>query len=376
MKQISISQVDAFFADGSYPIELMIFYPKRISTSTVRAALKRVSGMFWPAFSCYLDGSIHRGSYREDNHFQEIVFDTDFDPDSSPREIQQTYAGLNPSVDQRLFFLTLVQHPNGTMLIPKLNHLAGDGYSYFYLLSVMAAMATASPIKRTLIPWLAKPNHNRTVLKGFHLDRFEREKTAKHQELEIEIVRVPKRQIDEKLKGLASPGDENLSANDILSAMVVRQIASKHHEDTESRFTLSIPIDVRRNVKEYGKKYFGNGVHIGETLFDTRELAKMDDIEIARSIRQSMPRVDRSRHKSFLEQIEDWLSQGQTDRLRPYDPDNGCLVTNLTKMPVNHLDFGSGQPTLVLPLTLAKNSVVVLDHGDDYLLRMVHPSHN
>ena len=55
--------------------------------------------------------------------------------------------------------------------------------------------------------------------------------------------------------------------------------------------------------------------------------------------------------------------------LRPYDPDRGCLVTNLSRMPIQRLDFGAGSPGLVMPITIGRNSVAMLADREDFLLR-------
>src|SRR4030066_1632312 len=66
------------------------------------------------------------------------------------------------------------------------------------------------------------------------------------------------------------------------------------------------------------------------------------------------------------------LSAGRWDKFRPYDPERGCLVTNLSRLPADKLDFGTGPPRLSIPLTIEKNGVGILARKEDYLLRLAY----
>ncbi len=63
----------------------------------------------------------------------------------------------------------------------------------------------------------------------------------------------------------------------------------------------------------------------------------------------------------------------QNDGLRrPFDPARGCLVTNLSKMPAERLDFGTGGPAAIVPLTIEKNSAAILARGENFVLRYAY----
>jgi hypothetical protein len=47
-------------------------------------------------------------------------------------------------------------------------------------------------------------------------------------------------------------------------------------------------------------------------------------------------------------------------------------VTNLSKLPAERLDFGTGGPDAIVPLTVEKNSVAVLSRKDNYVLRFAY----
>ena len=94
--------------------------------------------------------------------------------------------------------------------------------------------------------------------------------------------------------------------------------------------------------------------------------------ELACRIRKNVPVITREKYLGYLQYLEKLIDTEQWAELRPYDPQQGCLVTNLTKLPVNELDFGSGPPDFIFPLTIEKNSAALLTRQNNYLLRLAY----
>jgi hypothetical protein len=373
-KAVHISQVDTFFANGGYPIEFLFFFSRPIETRRIRSALREIASDFWPVFGSYDRGAIGFEEYVERHHFDEVLVDRDYDPSAPSIEVHREYGDTNPAVDRKLFFLTVIHHRNGTLLIPKMNHIAGDGYSFFYLLSVLAAV-TRTPrnvLKRYAIRRRFKPVHQRTVLREFHFPIHDLERPIEPENLQTETIEVPKKEVEASVREAVSGQNRKMSANDLLSAMVVKRVFKKQRTSFEDAFSLTVPIDVRRSVQPYGPSYFGNGLLLHGTPFAAKRLPGMSDHEVAQAIRQSMPKIDRDSYLAYLQGIERWIADGKTELLRPYDPEKGCLVTNLSKMPVSRLDFGSGTPDHVFPLTVGRNSAAVLDDAESYVLRLIY----
>jgi hypothetical protein len=70
-----------------------------------------------------------------------------------------------------------------------------------------------------------------------------------------------------------------------------------------------------------------------------------------------------------LAELENIISDGDVEKLKPFDPARGCLVTNLSKLPADKLDFGTGSPELIIPLTVEKNSTAILAKKENFVLR-------
>ena len=374
MKRINISQIDTIFADGSYPIEFLLFYKDRIETSKISDALNELSTSFWPIFGEYSKGEIIFDKYCEDDCFNEEVIDQDFDRGKTNQRIYENYYQINSQNLKKLFFLKIIQYRNGTLLIPKMNHLAGDGYSYFYFLSALAEFtkfispSTQNHLSRTVY----LPSHNRTILKDFQFSENSVGLLPQDEDFLIEYVEILRIEVRQIIADIASSQNQKVSGNDILSAIVVKQIVEKQKSCFVDDIQLSMPIDVRIQIKEYGQQYFGNALMFHRINFKVTNIIKSDIKEIAVEIRKSMPLITKETYLEYLDSIVNFISKGQINKLKPFDPSIGCLVTNLSQMPINKLNFGTGDPDLVFPLSIEKNSVAVLANRDNFILRMAY----
>ena len=374
MKRINISQVDAIFSNGSYPIELLIFFKNRFHSKQIRRALRKLSAVFWPMFGAYHQGVIQFDAYTEEKHFDEIAVNQVFEANAPSISIYENYRKAISADRQTLFFLKILQHKNGTVLIPKLNHLVGDGYSYFYFLSALAALSQFSfvPFKRNLLSRLYKPHHYRTILKEFQFKGIDAAPIQIPAELTIKFEEIPQSEIRNAMKEVASQFNRQVSPNDLLTAMVTKKLVAEQKNYFEDSFQVTIPIDIRRSVKELGPKFFGNGIMFNRVDFKTTDLEGLSVHELAVHIRESMPAITRDKFITFLESLETIIASRQAYKLKPFDPEQGSLVTNLSKLPTNKLDFGTGRADFIFPLTIEKNSTAILSRGDNFVLRIAY----
>jgi len=157
----------------------------------------------------------------------------------------------------------------------------------------------------------------------------------------------------------------------VLSSMFVKNLLSVQSDRFGDNVQLTIPIDVRRHIKEYGPKFFGNGIWLHTHDFETEKITAEDFKEFAVRIRESMPAVTEESFAAYLKLLEDISSKENTFLLRPFNPERGCLVTNLSRLPVHRLNFGSGPPDFIYPLTIEKNSAGILSDRENFILRWV-----
>ncbi|MCE7745700.1 MAG: hypothetical protein GPJ52_11265 [Candidatus Heimdallarchaeota archaeon] len=372
MKQINISQVSTFFANGSYPIEFLFYFPYRINTNRLRRALKKLSTHFWTVFGTYANGVITEKSYLEDEYFEEISVDEAFDPSMGRETIYNKFGTMNPKLSQHLFFLKVIHYINGTVLIPIMNHLVGDGYSYFYMLSVLAAVTKRGgiPLAPTVITAIAKPRIYSDLHASFHFTASPVEAITFENKIDVEYQEISITETRNQAKSISEKSGLRISTNDILSARVIKYVLENGKKKQLVNFRLAIPVDVRRGVSELGQRYFGNGLIMYNVPFNPKTVSQASIEELAITIRKSFPTVNYQSYETYLKQVENWIDVGKLELLRPYDPDTECLVTNLTRMPIKRLDFGSGPPTTVEPLTRGRSGAAILAQDDKFVLRL------
>ena len=385
MKSIGISPVDMCFVNGRYPIEFVLFYPYRIHPKALQKALKKIAALFWPAFGVYTNGRIKSLSELEDpedDWWKEETVDANFDLAKEYEHLHTTYGtdylkslqhSKNFTTPSRLWRFKLIHFLNGTMLIPSLNHLAGDGYSYFYLLSTLAALYRNRklPFASLVIGKLFKPRLTRTTDKNFQVPNENMEGYLPDENLTVEFIEFKKTEIRQKALHASEQSGLRVSTNDILCAIEVISLLGSQSSANSANFHLVIPIDVRRGVLEYGKKFFGNGIMVLKIPFSSAEIADSTIESIAIHIRESFPDVNDESFNLFNEKLIQWIDTRQYEKLFPYDPKTDCLVTNLSRIPLKALNFGDGPPSLVAPTTIGRGATLVLSNQDSYILRRV-----
>jgi hypothetical protein len=371
MKQINISQVDAVFSSGSYPIEFLFYYARPFSTQRLRRGLRRLSPLFRPAFGEYQDGHIVFSRASEAAIFDEVTVDREFDVRETGEPLTEILSRFALPELERLFFLKAIRFRNGLVLIPKLSHLAGDGYSYFLFLSALAALARPSlvPFRARFLKLALKPNHRRTALRDFLFRGAATKPPRRESPLTVTHEEITRADVQAVIRDAASSDGPRLSANDVLSALAMKRFVQAGAGAWGDDIRLTIPIDIRGKVEEYGRGYFGNGLMFHTVTLKKEKLENSPTREIAVTIRKSLPLVSRETYIEYLKSLEEAISAGRLDELRPYDPERGCLVTNLSRLPIDKLNFGTGPPRLSIPLTIERNGAAILVKGENYLLR-------
>ncbi|MFZ5515267.1 MAG: acyltransferase [Candidatus Zhuqueibacterota bacterium] len=372
MKSLSISQVDAVFANGSYTIEFLLYFKNTIPTKRVLSALAKVAADFWPLFGTYQAGKIHSAEFEEAACFEERIVPEAFDASAAIETILNEYKDIHSSAMTRLFRVTVIQFTNGTVIIPSLRHLAGDGYSYFYFLATWAALSRSHlmPLKVHLIRPFYKPNYHRTILKKFHFPETNLPTPPSQNDATVQCQEIPGEEVRNAVHAINADAGQQISANDFLSAVFLKkavQVRAGHFSD---RVSLTMPIDVRKQIPHYGPKFLGNGIMFHTATFRKQTVETATVAELAIAIREARPTITRESYLFFLERIEAVIQNREFQDLRPFDPDTGCLVTNLSRMPADTLNFGAGTPDLIFPLTIEKNAAAILSKDNVYQVRM------
>lgn len=371
MKKVSISQVDALFANGSYPIEFLFYYKEQLQTKKIRHALQKLSSVFWPLFGEYRNGIISFERYNENECYVEDVDNGEFTVPTTEKGKWDAFSRYRLPHTERLFLFKVTQFRNGTILVPKMYHLAGDGYSYFYFLSSLALLSqkTLLPAKSSMMQVFFRPHHRRTILKDFCFQGIEWEGPQQNGGLAMEDGLVPRKDVNSSIREVRESKNFRISTNDVLSAIALKNLLKTKKESVDESVELTIPIDVRTKVKEYGRRFFGNGLMLHHMKLKKKDIMNSPKEELAIRIRRAMPAVTKPSYVDYLWQLEKILSEGKKEKFRPFDPASGFLVTNISRLPVDRLNFGTGPPDLIFPFTVEKNAAAVMARDENFILR-------
>jgi hypothetical protein len=253
-----------------------------------------------------------------------------------------------------------------------MNHLVGDGYSFFYLLSVLAATTkqAGKPFVPAIIRAFSRPKLKSSLHAKFHFSEKTREIDSSYEDLIVEVMEVGQSETREQAKKITEKIGMRISTNDMLCAQLLKLILQSKKQISGNRINLVIPVDMRRAAPELGQRFFGNGLILHRVSFDKKEVAKKEVEALAIKIREHFPKRDVKKYKEFLQSIENKINAKNLANLQLYDPEKEFLVTNLTRMPITRLDFGSGLPEIIVPLTRGRSGAAILAQNDKFILQL------
>jgi hypothetical protein len=374
MKQLNISQVDALFVNGIYPIEFLFYYRKGFKTKKVRSVLKKLSSDFWPLFGEYRDGQLFSRKYVEEEFYEEESRDLEFEFPRTEADRFQICSFFGQPDLKNFFFLKVVKLKNGLIVIPKMSHLAGDGYSYFYFLTLLSLLSQRIyiPFKFSFSKLVFKPILQRNILKEFSFSGHKPKPLQPAGKYNIQIDEVPKKKVAFFIQEVLEENEIRVSSNDIMSAIAVKKMVKKNPDSFDERLDLTIPIDIRRHLKNFGRRFFGNGLILHHVNLNKNFVIEGLTKDIAMKIREAMYHINEESYLEYLVRLEEKIAKEDWENLTPFDPQKGCLVTNMSRLSGDKIDFGTGPPQLVFPITVEKNAAVVLSNKDNYILRLAY----
>lgn len=236
----------------------------------------------------------------------------------------------------------------------SMSHGLADGYGLFFFLAAWAARARGARF--------LSPNCDRGVLTRPHARERDRVDPAALRRAGFVRVEpgpaLPELAVHTGRMNLtefeAQAADSPLSSDDLLAASLFRDYAmAKARAGAGTRqVTLACPVDIRRQVRQLGPTYFGNGFVQVLLDVDTERVCDASVAEIAAWVREEIAGAP-ERIDDAVAELEAFLQVygvAGLDRVWGYPPSSGFLVSNVSRIPASWLNFGAGAPTsLVTP---------------------------
>jgi len=383
---IPLTAIDHVFTGiGSYPIEFIFVYSGLINESKLRSSLEDTLNYFPPAQSTlkkennekYVFEPLEKG-YSLDVVMSALNFD-----DTEKRDV---FIDPVKSIEGEILTrVRLTQTPNGSVLGVSISHSVADGYSYFFFLSSWARIFHDLEV--------FPPSHDRNLLirhikneggidkekilkdSGLFYDRLRKE--IHRDKLVWETLHLPKSVLKSQLANAQKDCKTRLSFNDIIVATLWQKyIEQWNRKDVDHLTYISCPFDYRRILPDFPQTYFGNAVALATTPMHYEKLMESKLSDLALLVRNNIAQVNKEyiyRGLNTLAGLREQEGVKAFEKIHVARPEDGLLVTNLSRLPVSQIEFGVGPPVKYEILTPANRGAVILPHEDGVQVRVCCP---
>lgn len=371
-RMLTLSPIDhVFVGTGSYPITFLLHYPRGLDVAQLRPALQRALAVHWP-LACSLAVTDEQRYVLTPAAFGIEMEEAHISGEFSAADrgaYDRFIDGVRSRVGEALCRIRVTHCANGAVLAVSISHGLTDGFSYFSFLMNWAlaakgmAMAPVSHARELL----AAPGEGAALDTKDDLEErigwswAEPRPDLALKDVEGAIIQYSQEEIAQLLEEAQSV-PVRLSVHDLLSADLWKKIVDGYYR-AEEEVSFSTPVDFRRLLPRVPKNYMGNAVMLAYTRLPTRTLLSMETNELAQRLRESVRVAGADRCEETLQTLEGLRKRrglGALEEVFVTHPRRGFLLTNLSRMPVLQLDFGTGAPASVLPLSMAPGTASVL----------------
>ncbi len=374
MHNISLGPIDYLFTgNNSQPITFAFSFKTRIDHVHLQNSLDTTLEAFPVVRS-----QLHKVNDRElafniiDEGLNFSVHETDktFNKDD---HIENYIEPVWTTENQPLTRISITHTPEGTVVAVSISHALVDGFSYFHFLSSWARISRGdrilSPhIPRDMFSKFIQAGTNqitRDILYndcGLFLDNRRTEKNSRDMTIEREYIQndTIKSYIDEvhQIRNLV------ISENDVITAMLWKKyIPAWTAAGEDKKVYITCPFDFRRTLTGFPKNYFGCGLCFATAETTRNHLLNASIGDLALLIKKSISVVEDEYIKQSLSTIDSFRRQNDTvelERIHLRHPLTGMIVTNLTRLPIRDIDFGSGTPEDFLAFAEIEQGAAIL----------------
>lgn len=387
MNNIPLSPIDYIFTGtGSQPITFAFFYPTTLDPDVLQTSLREALEYF-PILRSQLN-KLTQKDYGFHITEDGLTFDVRKSGSAfeKSRRITQYIAPVSSIEGMPLTKITLTQTPKGSILAVSMSHALADGFSYFHFLSSWARICRGDSFIKPYLNrdvFLSKSDDSEKKIASddiyadcglfyggkrqvFHAERMNDER-----------ILIPEETIRSSMDEAKQRQNLSLTENDVITAHLWKKYIPMWNKGTDDPKTyVTCPFDFRRTLTHFPKNYFGCALCFATASVDTNYLLEASIGELAVLIRNSVGRINDDYIFNSMTTLENLRKQhglAAMEEVHVRHPKNGMIVTNLTRLPLRDIDFGSGAPEdfLTYAEVLASAAILPADKGAEILV--VHP---
>jgi len=391
MKSMSLAPVDYVFTGPmSCPVTFAFSYPKRLDAARVQQSISPLLAAI-PWLGGRLRATAEHGyAYALDDHPVTTLEVARSHKSFYELSGSEAVRVVRSADGQPLMHARITHTPNGSVLGVSMSHALVDGFSFFLALSRWAACARgeaidAPPMRRLLQPSEAQVRAAAEELTpGLLLERSglfwaepRPEVRALPQPLSLQLRAS---QIDALVADAQRHVSVKLRQNDVLTAWLWRTYGSAwwSSEDASDVY-MSCPVDVRRLLGAENQNAFGCTICGASVRASSSELRTAPLGELALRIQKGVSAVfadDWGERVAPLEALRRRHGIAATHAVHLRHPQRGMLVTNMSRLPLAELDFGSGAPVGVRLFSEIDAMAAILPARDGVTIDVFGPRSN
>jgi shikimate O-hydroxycinnamoyltransferase len=384
---LALSPTDHVFTGvGSYAIEFAFAYEESVDAARLGRSLDRTLEEFWPLRSKLTRIAEH--SYGFQPAGDGLVFQTSRSPETlkDADDVSHFVDPVQSVEGEPLTRIKLTQTPDGSVLGLSISHALVDGFSLFHFLTswsrIFQGQRILSPSceRALLTPETSDaqaPVTPEDVLARCGLFWAGKRQPVPTERLREERLLVSKEAMNELLAEAQKDCQVALFHNDALTAYLWKRCITQWDTGGGNPVTyMSCPVDFRRILPAVPRTYLGNALCFATASIDYERLASASLGELALLVREAVSRVREDYVCGSLQTLERLRWQrglAVMEEIHVVPPQHGLLVTNISRLPMQSLDFGAGLPTAFRALGSTQRAAAILPAGDGVEIRVFHP---
>jgi hypothetical protein len=345
-----------FCGENRYPVTFLFWFEKRQDFRLMKASLVETLEQFFPLKGRLVESG---DSYLIEEDISSPLGSAEFVetevsafPDREDSNAMLKLAvPVDHSIGQSLARFKLVQGPQGSLLSASISHGVADGFS-----SLLFLVSWAGRSRGVMLP---PPVHNREILTprdtmfgdlsadavlrrtGFTMLEGVPQAPAAE---EYEEIFFDNDMLSRERAQAESEIGHKVSRNEIVTALTLKHCAEAWHRPGD-RIRLNSAVDMRRFIPELTPFFFGNAVRGSCFEVSYEEIMQFPIGRFAAQIHGINTQIGRPEIDDSLRCLHGLRITGglkATKSLHVWHPSRGLLVTNLTRLPLNEVNFGLG----------------------------------
>jgi NRPS condensation-like uncharacterized protein len=383
---LSLLPIDyVFIGNGAYPIEFVFFFDYQIDDARFKTALDKVLRQYY--LLCSKLKKVSLSEYQlepaDDGFVFECVNATTAGFSSSPYIYLNS---VNTVENEPLGKIKLTKTAEGSVLGVSISHIVADGFSVFYFLSQLTRAYQGKEIFSPEIrrDWFSVQRRNvekkisseeMITLTGFSgpLPR----KDISRDKVVWEHTTISSAQINQMMQEVAAGYSGHPTRYDVVAAYLWKTYVPKWQGNKlPDKAYITIPLDIRRFSGMVSANYFGNGACLAVGKMPYKKFLKAGLAELVQCIRAAINNVDKDYLYNALNVLEAYRRDEGLEKMHELhvtNPVSGIMVTDLSRVKLDGLDFGQGQPRSFIPVTPTPRGTIIFSAQDGLRIDICYP---